>query len=78
MFRGQHERQVLDIVQEFAVLHIRDQRLEDDIQEVLLIEQLKTQGQAQGKKNNEIPDILPQTIRDIAERLNVLAAEVKD
>ena len=76
MFRGMYEQRVIDIAQEFASLHIRDHQLEEDIREVVFIEQLKAQGQNQGKKNNEIPDISPGTIRDIAERLRVLAAQI--
>ncbi len=62
---------------EFAQLHIRDQRLDDFFRYQGMIEDANEQlAVMQPPRNIDFP-ILPQQIEQVAERLRVLADEIK-
>jgi hypothetical protein len=74
-FRVRFFQKVLDIRNEFAQLHLRDERLDAFFEAEGMIEQANKQMVAHGLSQTEIR-ILPQQIEEISERLKVLAGHV--
>jgi hypothetical protein len=76
-FRGNFFDRVLDMRNEFAALHLRDEKLDDFLKYQGMIEQANKQMAANQSTQQTDSLILPQEIEDIAERLTVLADQIK-
>lgn len=75
-FRFRFFERVLEIRNEFAQLHLRDQRLDDFFKYQGMIEQANRQMAAANPGREIDSPILPQTIEEVAERLKVLANQI--
>lgn len=76
-FRWKFFDRVLDMRNEFAQLHIRDQRLDDFFKYQGMIEQANRQLAAAQPQRQIDSLVLPQEIEMVAERLKVLAEQLK-
>jgi hypothetical protein len=74
-FKFRFFERALNIRNEFAQLHIRDQRLDDFFKHQGMIEAARRQLAPSGKTLRA--DILPQTIQEVAERLRFLTTEIE-
>ena len=74
-FRFRFFSRALEIRNEFAQLHIRDQRLDEFFEREEMVAQANRQLAAAGQQR-QIDVILPQEIADIAERLRALAGQI--
>jgi hypothetical protein len=75
-FRFRFAERVLDIRNEFAQLHLRDERLDDFFKFQGMIEQANRQMAAASPGREIDAPILPQQIEEVAERLKVLANQI--
>jgi hypothetical protein len=75
-FRFRFFEQVLDLRNEFAQLHLRDERLDDFFKYQGMIEQANRQMALVNAGHNIDAPILPQQIEEVAERLKILANQI--
>jgi hypothetical protein len=75
-FRFRFFEKVLDIRNEFAQLHLRDERLDDFFKYQGMIEQANRQMAAANPGHEIDVPILPQQIEEVAERLKILANQI--
>ncbi len=76
-FRWRFFERVLDIRNEFAQLHLRDERLDDFFKYQGMIEQANKQMAAIDPQRQIDTPLLPQQVEEVAERLRVLAEQIK-
>lgn len=77
-FRFRFLKRVLDIRQEFADLHLRDTELDDYIHTIEMIDNARQMSdRPTGNTTVDNGLILPETIEEIAERLIVLANQIR-
>lgn len=75
-FRFRFFERVLDIRNEFAQLHLRDQPLDDFFKYQGMIEQANRQMAAANPGRETDTPLLPQQIEEVAERLKILANQI--
>jgi|SRR6266404_481506 len=75
-FRFRFFERILDIRNEFAQLHLRDERLDDFFKYQGMIEQANRQMAAASPGREIDAPMLPQQIEEVAERLKVLANQI--
>lgn len=77
-FRFRFFERVLDLRNEFAQLHLRDQRLDDFFKYQGMVEEANRQMVAAGNAGaaNNVGLLLPQEIEDVAEQLKILAKQL--
>jgi hypothetical protein len=76
-FRFRFLNRVIDLRNEFSQLHLRDERLDRFIESEGMIEQANQMMRQQNLAGMRQIDILPQQIEEVAERLVVLANQIK-
>jgi hypothetical protein len=75
-FKFRFLQRIVDIRSEFAELHLRDEKLDDFLKYHGTIETMDRQIVVAGRSPNIL--ILPQHIEEVAERLRILAAQIKE